>query len=92
MPITAFVVACLGPLCSYSASPQPFDTVAQCERAAPVMAGIARSGMTELLWVPTDTSRRLAFRCIDVRTGEVLMSFDSADQVAAARPATPLRD
>lgn len=78
MPITALVVACVGPLCAYSAPEISFDNLAQCERVAPLLAGISRAGMTQALWQPSSPAERTAFQCIDSATGTVLLSFDSA--------------
>lgn len=79
MPVTALVVACLGPMCAYSAPAISFDTVAQCERAAPLIAGRSRAGMTHALWEPSAREERTAFQCIDASTGRVLLSYDSAE-------------
>ncbi|MBR9971861.1 hypothetical protein [Magnetospirillum sulfuroxidans] len=78
MPISALVIACVGPMCAYTAPAISFDTVAQCEKAAPMIAGLSRAGMTNALWQPSSTSERTAFQCIDHATGAVLFSFDSA--------------
>ena len=79
MPITALVIACVGPMCAYSAPAISFDNVAQCERAAPMIAGLSRAGMTQALWQPSATGERTAFQCIDSATGVVLLSYDSAE-------------
>jgi len=79
MPVTALVVACVGPLCAYSAPDISFESVAQCERAAPAIAGLSRASMTGTLWEPTSRNERTAFQCIDSATGTVLLSFDSED-------------
>lgn len=83
MPVIALVIACLGPMCTYTATEEPLDSVRQCQAVAPMIAGIARSQMTAGLWLPTDTRRSSSFRCVDSRTGEVLASFNSEDTVAA---------
>lgn len=77
MPVTALVVACVGPMCAYSAPDISFDSVAQCERAAPAIAGLSRASMTGALWEPSTRGERTAFQCIDSTTGKVLLSFDS---------------
>jgi len=79
MPITALVIACVGPMCAYSAPATSFDTLAQCERAAPMIAGLSRAGMVNALWQPVSARERTAFQCIDGSTGTVLLSFDSDD-------------
>lgn len=79
MPITALVIACVGPMCAYSAPTISFDTLAQCEKAAPMIAGLSRAGMVNALWQPVSARERTAFQCIDGSTGTVLLSFDSDD-------------
>ncbi|OJX68639.1 hypothetical protein [Magnetospirillum sp. 64-120] len=79
MPVTALVVACVGPMCAYSAPDVSFDSVAQCERAAPAIAGLSRASMTNALWDPSSRTERTAFQCIDSATGKVLLSFDSEE-------------
>ena len=74
--VTALVTACIGPMCSYTAV-SDLASVRQCERMAPFIAGLSRSQMTALLFTPVDMTSRLAFRCLDARTGTVLMSYDS---------------
>jgi len=84
-PVTAMVVACLGPMCTYTAV-SDLPSLRQCERMAPFIAGLSRSEMTALLFTPADMTSRLAFSCIDARTGKVLLSYDSdVEEVAVAR-------
>ncbi len=86
MTVIALVIACLGPMCSYTATTEPFDSVRQCRLVAPMIAGIERSRMTATLWLPSDVRRTTSYRCIDAGTGEILASFNSEDQVAALSP------
>ncbi|MEW5728701.1 MAG: hypothetical protein AB1918_12820 [Pseudomonadota bacterium] len=83
MTVIALVIACLGPMCSYTATTEPFDSVRQCQVVAPMIAGIERSRMTSSLWLPADIRRTTSFRCIDPATGEVLAAYNSEEQVAA---------
>lgn len=76
MPVTAFVMACVGPVCNFTAV-DGFASVRQCERMAPFIGGISRAEMTSLTFNPAEDNWRLAFRCVDGRTREVLLSFDS---------------
>lgn len=89
MPVSALVIACVGPMCAYSATAEAFETVAQCERSAPIIAGISRASMTSTFWEPTDRRQRTSFRCVDSITGAVLLSFDSGDQLAEVPAAIP---
>lgn len=79
MPISLLVIACVGPMCAYSAPAISFDSVSQCARMAPMVAGKSRVELTDILWQPSQTTERTAFRCIDSATGTTLFSFDSAD-------------
>lgn len=83
MTVIALVIACLGPMCSYTATTEPFDSLRQCRVVAPMIAGIERARMASALWQPADPRRTTSFRCVDTRTGEVLAAFNSEDQVAA---------
>lgn len=84
MPVTALVMACLGPLCSYAVV-DDLKSAAQCERLAPFIGGMARAESVALAFDPADRSWRLAFRCLDGRTRQLLLQYDSAEERLAAR-------
>lgn len=84
MPVTALVMACLGPLCSYTVV-DDLKSAAQCERLAPFIGGMARAETVSMAFTPADQSWRLSFRCLDGRTRQVLLQYDSAEEQLAAR-------
>ena len=84
MPVTALVIACAGSICSYTAVTD-LASAGQCERLAPFIAGMSRAEMTSLVYTPAAQSSRLAFKCVDGRSGALLMSFDSEQEELAAR-------
>ncbi|MBI3444442.1 MAG: hypothetical protein HY055_03555 [Magnetospirillum sp.] len=85
MPVTALVIACAGSVCTYSAITD-LVSLKQCERLAPIIAGMSRAEMTSLVYTPADQSSTMSFKCLDGQSGAVLMSFDSeAEELAAAR-------
>lgn len=84
MPVTALVVACLGPLCSYTVV-DDLSSAAQCERLAPFIGGMARAESIAMAFEPADRSWRLSFRCLDGKTRKVLLQYDSAEEQLAAR-------
>lgn len=77
MPVSLFVIACVGSMCAYSAPAISFDSVTQCARMAPMIAGQSRVALTDILWQPSQNSERTSFHCVDGATGATLLSYDS---------------
>lgn len=85
MPVTLVVMACIGPLCTYTSPREPFASLAQCERMAPFVAGMTRANLTSMMGYPREGENRTSFSCIDKSSGAVLLSYDSRPQMTARR-------
>lgn len=82
--IVAVIVYCVGAACGHSVPEITFDTVAQCQRTAPMIAGMATAGSPS---ARAPEGFPYYFDCRQAGDGTVLYSYQSAGTPVAATAA-----